>query len=131
MKSGERFQYPSELAGILHGESPVVEGQPMIVARDLQQIYMHRQVSNEAVQMHLDYQHPLAGPIAAEGTGYWPRFPRLGSERVSGGTQRYPPVCLLQSGQPPAEKQELMRREREKYKLTVIDPDFFSGATNP
>ena len=24
-----------------------------------------------------------------------------------------------------------MRREREKYKLTVIDPDFFYGATNP
>jgi hypothetical protein len=44
------------------------------------------------------------------------------------GILRY---AFLRQAKPPAEKQELLRREREEYMLTVIDPDFFSSATNP
>jgi len=30
----------------------------------------------------------------------------------------------------PAEKQSLFEREKEKYKVTVIDPDFFFGRSS-
>jgi hypothetical protein len=39
--------------------------------------------------------------------------------------------AYFSQAQTEAEKQALLRKVQEKYKITVIDPDFFEGQTSP
>jgi len=130
MKSGELFQYPAELGEILRGQAPIVEGKPMTVARDLQQLYMHREVSDEAVQMHLDKQHPWLDQLQQKGLIRGPGSPDWDPNAYLAERNGILWYAFFSQAKTPAEKQELMRREQEKYKLTVVDPDFFYSATN-
>ena len=102
----------------------------------LQKAYMRLSISTEALKMHLDRQEPWKDQLQHEAV--------LDLEKNEYTFGADPNTLLLHDvrdrimwkayfNQPAseAERQQLMRRELERYKITVLDPDFFVGSATP
>jgi hypothetical protein len=118
-------QYPADRETILSGGTVEEDGQKLNVVTDLQWICLHYGVGNEAAQLHLNRLPP------------WTK--RLSDLSISEGSNLYDPAIaslrdpilwdayFKTQAKTPAERQALFEREKQKYKVTVIDPDFFYG----
>jgi hypothetical protein len=114
------------------------------LADEFQQIYLRWSVANEATSMLLGLQEPWHRQLLAAYGLYWqePGYPTYGSDAVLTGNkiddwraetarERIHWDAYFSQAKTEEEKQALLRKVQEKYKITVIDPDFFSSQTSP
>jgi hypothetical protein len=110
-----------------------------------QQCYLHWSVANEAMNMMLGVQEPWKSQLADAG------IPELtpskirenigleGSMYANWGNdvlledarQRILWEAYFSRAKTEAEKQALFQRVEQKYKVTIVDPDFFKDPANP
>jgi len=113
-----------------------------------QQIYLHVRVADEAVIANLAKKDPWKSQLGAAGIfvtdihvarfnawayGGNPYDPidRDGDQRnAEAARERILWDAYFSQASTPAEKQALMKKVREKYKMTVVDPDFYAGTVD-
>lgn len=106
----------------------------------MHELYMQNAIAEEAVKLHLDRQAPWKDLL------YRTKLDDIQGVQNYAGDPNIPPEVWARwvddqqhilwkayFNQPSTdeEKQALMKREQEKYKITVQDPDFFNGVTTP
>jgi hypothetical protein len=119
-----------------------------------QKIYLHWSVANDAMNMMLGLQEPWKSQLAAEGlqnvTTSNLRFNLYQSgvmspsdqdksglsnpaenQKLEEARERILWNAYFSSAKTDAEKNEMLQKVQEKYKVTIIDPDFFSSQTSP
>jgi hypothetical protein len=115
-----------------------------------EQVYLHWSVANEAMNMMLGVQDPWKTQLAAEGLhNLTPSTVRLSisswgnpyvessgvlapdSNKLEDARQRILWDAYFSRAKSPAEKQDLLRQVQNKYKVTLVDPDFFSATKSP
>ena len=115
-----------------------------------QQIYLHWSVANEAMNMMLGLQEPWKSQLAAQGiqnlTPSSVRFNQwaqgnpfdqayntnnLSVQAQEEARERILWDAYFSSAKTDAEKKDMLQKAQEKYKVTIIDPDFFSSQTSP
>ncbi|HKS80550.1 MAG TPA: hypothetical protein VJR23_03515 [Candidatus Acidoferrales bacterium] len=102
----------------------------------LEQIYMQRAVSLEAVAMHMDKQSPWKEKLANTRQRIYqvhqnyegdPNIPPELEAQWQNARQHILWDAYFAQAKTKEERDALMMREREKFKITVKDPDFFNG----
>jgi hypothetical protein len=115
-----------------------------------QQVYLHWSVANDAMNMMMGVQEPWKSQLAAEGlmnlTPQTVRFSNWAWGNVfseSNGNLAPDTIKLedarerilwdayFSRAKSEAEKQEMLRQVEKKYKVTLVDADFFQGPANP
>jgi hypothetical protein len=128
------------------------------LADRFENIYIHYEIAEDVLKLHLDQQEPWKTQLA--NSGGVPNFLRRAKTQIGqiGGdfavdtssanhasteeTLRHDALALdpieeifwnayFSQAKTEAGKQALLKTVREKYKLTVMDPDFFAGTSKP
>jgi hypothetical protein len=124
----------------------------------LQNIWLHYKIAGEAVMLHLDAQEPwrhqlndaggigvVFGPDYAffsEGDFEYNMDPETSENESTTNAEHHAALstqpiekilwnAYFSRAKTDGERQALLHRAQEKYKITVIDPDFFDGQKNP
>jgi len=102
-------------------------------ADELRLLYMHKTIADEAKKLHLDLQEPWVGQLKAEGLWDLETRPQEFGENVIDNilhADEYRRESILWdsylsqvSGRPA--KEALAKQVEERFKLTIVDPDFF------
>lgn len=98
----------------------------------LRDIYMHKAIADEALALHLDERAPWrdrfkSNGIDPGGLTKIPNPPVTAADQCRYEAQRELILWDAYFGQSATEsgKQELLRQAQERYRITVLDPDFF------
>jgi hypothetical protein len=116
----------------------------------LQYIIMHEAIAGEAEKLNLDSQEPWKSQLFQQGgatrefratTGGLNSISDVGLDDLVAQEQMVSEAfdarekilwnAYFSQAKTEAEKQALLQKVQEKYKLTVTDPDFFNGETSP
>lgn len=102
----------------------------------LEQVYMQRAISLEAVAMHLDKASPWKEKLAKTRQQIYqvvqnyagdPNIPPEIEAQWQNARQHILWDAYFGQAKTKDERDALLKREREKYKIAVKDPDFFNG----
>jgi len=115
-----------------------------------QQVYLHWSVANEAMGMMLGIQEPWKSQLAAAGlrnvtpqvfrhsNGMWLNPFAESNGNVDADTVKLEDArerilweAYFSSAKTDAEKQEMLRLGEEKYRVTLVDADFFKSPASP
>jgi len=106
----------------------------------LHQVYMQNAVAEEAVKLHLDRQAPWKALLDKtkmddiQGVQNYAGDPNVPPEVWAHWVDDQQHILWNAYFSQPStkeEKQALMKREQDRYQITVKDPDFFNGVTTP